>query len=120
MRERNQTPLPADRLIERPESVHGLGRTLLGTAVPELTEIAGFRLGRKLGVDADAEMYLGRRTDDGLGDDQQQNVTLKLFRIDAASSQVERELAARSQLAPGLLAALLDVSTLVDGRVAVA
>lgn len=83
-----------------------------------LSELAGFRVGRRLGIDADAELYLGHSIDVARESAGPQKVTLKLFRAGAASSQMERELAARSQLPSGLMAEVIDASTLADGRIA--
>jgi serine/threonine protein kinase len=81
-------------------------------------EIAGYRVGRKLGTDADADLYLGHCAPNDDLHGHRQSVTLKLFRSEAASMQVERELDVRSQLNPGGASSLLDLATLVDGRVA--
>lgn len=87
-------------------------------AAERLSEIAGYQLGRKLGTDADADLYLGHSAHGAPGDGASNNiVTLKLFRTESASSQIDHELAVRSVLVPGSIGALHDVATLADGRV---
>ncbi|WP_345062849.1 hypothetical protein [Leifsonia kafniensis] len=121
MRSRKQKLPPTPLQAERSGSGARTGEAPPAGHPALFSEIAGFQVGRKLGVDADADLYLGRSADDSTdasaGADQRQNVTLKLFRADAASSQSERELAVRTQLAPGTVGALLDVATVADGRV---
>ena len=81
-----------------------------------LSEIAGYQLGRKLGTDADADLYLGHSAHGAPGDGASNNiVTLKLFRTESASSQIDHELAVRSVLVSGSIGALLDVANLAEG-----
>ena len=84
--------------------------------------LAGYRVLRRLGSGARAEVYLGHpgrgheaSPTDGAG--RPAGVALKVFGADTDAASIEREIRALSQAPAGRLPELLDVATLPDGRV---
>ena len=76
-----------------------------------LSEIAGYRVVRRLGSGSRADVYLGCPTSGGGGP-----AAVKVFRADADRESIEREIRALGSASAGCFMGLFDVATLADGR----
>lgn len=72
--------------------------------------IAGYRVVRRLGSGSRADVYLGH------AGERNSTVALKVFRPEAGTGSVEREIQALSATPVGRLPSLVDVAALPDGR----
>jgi serine/threonine protein kinase len=75
-----------------------------------LTDIAGYRVVRRLAVGRSAAVYLGHAAPGGGA------VALRVFHAGTAVDRIDREIAVLSALPSGVTAPLLDVVSLPDGR----
>lgn len=88
-----------------------------GEIEPSTHTVAGYRIVRKLAVRADSEIYLGHSPGQESSGDGPHSVALTVYQPEASADRIEREITLRTDLEPGTVAALLDVTRLPDGRV---
>lgn len=75
-----------------------------------LTDIAGYRVVRRLAVGRSAAVFLGHAAPDG------ETVALRVFHAGTPAELIDREIAVLSALPSGVAATLHDVVSLPDGR----
>ncbi|MET1020498.1 MAG: hypothetical protein ABWX62_10965, partial [Microterricola sp.] len=101
----------AQRGGTEPDSEFGVGGAREGTRADDaLTDIAGYRVVRRLAVGRSAAVYLGHASPGG------ETVALRVFHADTATELIDREIAVLTALPSGVSAALHDVVSLPDGR----
>ena len=84
--------------------------------------LAGYRVVRRLGSSARADVYLGHAghrdaTAPAKGWGRPGSVALKVFGVETDAASIEREIRALTQAPAGRMPELIDVATLPDGRV---
>ena len=101
----------AQRSGPEPDSVVGAHAAReAGRADDVLTDLAGYRVVRRLAVGKSAAVYLGHATLGG------ETVALRVFHADTATERIDREIAVLTALPSGVSAPLHDVVSLPDGR----
>ncbi|RZU65284.1 protein kinase-like protein [Microterricola gilva] len=94
-----------------PDSEPGVGGASAATRFDDaLTDIAGYRVVRRLAVGRSAAVYLGHAAPGG------DTVALRVFHAGTAAELIDREIAVLTALPSGVSAPLHDVVSLPDGR----